>query len=70
MGIRFIGEFLMSEGLITAGNDTLQPTEFGQRTSQLYIDPASAVILRDALRRAATAARSCASRAGPSRRWR
>jgi len=42
--------FLMEEEFVT-GNGHLTPTIFGKRTSDLYIDPLSAVIMRDALRK-------------------
>ncbi len=44
-------EFLIEEGFVRESGG-LQATRFGQRTSDLYIDPASAVILRDALQEA------------------
>jgi len=44
-------EYLETEGLVSTTSG-LRATEFGQRTSQLYIDPVSAVILRDALKKA------------------
>lgn len=43
--------FLEAEGMITTDGQ-LRATGFGRRVSELYIDPASGVILRDALRRA------------------
>ena len=42
--------FLEKEGFLTAKGDALRPTFFGKRTSDLYIDPLSAVRLRDALK--------------------
>ena len=41
---------LISEGMVVRG-DGLTATPFGKRTSDLYIDPESAIILRDALKR-------------------
>ncbi|MEW5937126.1 MAG: DEAD/DEAH box helicase [Candidatus Thermoplasmatota archaeon] len=43
-------EFLVSEGLVV-NNDGLKATQFGTRTSDLYIDPLSAVVLRRAIER-------------------
>ncbi|MDX1611237.1 MAG: DEAD/DEAH box helicase [Candidatus Thermoplasmatota archaeon] len=43
--------FLIEEGFVD-DSDGLKATPFGKRTSDLYIDPASAVILRDALQAA------------------
>ncbi|MBI4393772.1 MAG: DEAD/DEAH box helicase [Euryarchaeota archaeon] len=45
--------FLQEEGLVEGDEDDYKATDFGRRTSELYIDPVSAVIMRDALRRAA-----------------
>lgn len=42
-------EFLEREDFIKTG-DTLRATLFGRRTSDLYVDPMSSVVLRDALR--------------------
>jgi helicase len=42
-------DFLLKEGFIKEKGDFIYPTSFGRRTSELYIDPVSAVILRDAL---------------------
>lgn len=44
---RILG-FLMNEGMIVQ-NNSLKPTRFGKRVSDLYIDPISAVIIRDGL---------------------
>jgi len=41
--------FLIAENMITKKEKTLQPTTFGKRVSELYIDPVSGVIIRDAL---------------------
>lgn len=43
-------QFLEKEEFITRKDDFLRPTFFGRRTSDLYIDPLSAVRMRDALR--------------------
>lgn len=43
--------FLVDEEMITEKNGTLHATRFGRRVSELYIDPLSGVILRDAMRR-------------------
>lgn len=45
-------DFLVEEGFVKEDKG-LRPTPFGSLTSDLYIDPASAVILRDALKAAA-----------------
>ncbi len=47
--IEGIVEFLQREGMVTEG-DALSTTGFGRRVSDLYIDPLSAVKLRDALK--------------------
>lgn len=44
--------FLLREGFLEEKKGYLMPTLFGSRTAELYIDPMSAVILRDALFRA------------------
>lgn len=44
-------EFLDEVELITAEDDGFRATMFGRRTSALYIDPLSAVILREAVER-------------------
>ncbi len=46
--IQSVLDFLHREGFIRRG-EFLEPTLFGRRTSDLYIDPLSAVVLRDAL---------------------
>ncbi len=46
--IQNVLDFLQREGFIRRG-EFLEPTLFGRRTSDLYIDPLSAVVLRDAL---------------------
>ncbi|MCD6263718.1 DEAD/DEAH box helicase [Candidatus Bathyarchaeota archaeon] len=43
--------FLSKEDMIRLEGEYLYATEFGRRVSELYIDPLSAVILRDGLRR-------------------
>ena len=43
--------YLEQEGLIKSKNDRYIATEFGRRTSLLYIDPVTAVAFRDALER-------------------
>ncbi|AIF84775.1 superfamily II helicase [Candidatus Nitrososphaera evergladensis SR1] len=45
-------EYLESEELVKARNERYIATEFGKRTSLLYIDPQTAVDFRDALNRA------------------
>jgi len=45
--------YLEREGMIAAQGDRLQATEFGRRVSELYIDPLTAVVIRDGLRRGA-----------------
>ena len=47
-----VAEFLEGEGFIMGEDDKLEPTPFGRRVSELYIDPLSAVTLRRALERA------------------
>lgn len=44
--------FLRDEGLIIVDPDYLIPTSFGKRVSQLYIDPLSAIVIRDGLMKA------------------
>jgi len=46
-------KFLYDEGMIKYEGEFLRATEFGARVSQLYIDPVSAIIIRDALKRSA-----------------
>lgn len=43
--------FLHDENMIRVEGGFLRATEFGARVSQLYIDPLSAIIIRDALKR-------------------
>ena len=45
-------EYLEQEDLVKSKNDRYIATEFGRRTSLLYINPATAVKFRDALQRA------------------
>ncbi len=47
-----IVEFLEDEEFIHDEGDRLVPTAFGRRTSELYIDPMTAVIMRNAVQRA------------------
>ncbi len=47
--IREVLDFLAKEEFITRQDGFLKPTFFGKRTSDLYIDPLSAVKMRDAL---------------------
>ncbi|MEE9163987.1 MAG: DEAD/DEAH box helicase, partial [Thermoplasmata archaeon] len=48
-GIERVLSFLEEEGMIRR-EEALKPTLFGRRTSDLYVDPLSAVVLRDALK--------------------
>jgi helicase len=50
--IDLIVKFLKDEGLLVQSGSRLRSTKFGRRTSQLYIDPKSAVIIRDGLTKA------------------
>ena len=43
--------YLYKEKMVEYGEKTLEATEFGKRVSELYIDPVSAVIIRDGLSR-------------------
>ncbi len=45
-------DFLEREGFITVTDSRMYATRLGKRTSELYIDPLSAVIIRDSLREA------------------
>lgn len=45
--------YLQREGMIQFEGDRLLATEFGRRVSELYIDPLTAVVLRDGLKRGA-----------------
>jgi len=42
--------YLRLEGMIEADGEHIYATDFGRRVSELYIDPLSAVVLRDGLR--------------------
>lgn len=44
-------EFLADEEMVTRSDDRISALPFGKRVSDLYIDPKSAVILRNAIRR-------------------
>lgn len=44
-------KYLYDEDMIEVFGDDINATKFGKRVSELYIDPFSAVIIRDALRR-------------------
>lgn len=44
-------DFLLENDLVTAEGDGFQATRFGKRVSELYIDPMSAVKIREALTR-------------------
>jgi helicase len=43
-------KYLTDEGMLVFNGDDVSATKFGKRVSELYIDPASAVVIRDALR--------------------
>jgi len=43
-------KFLYDEGMIDVSGANIYATRFGKRVSELYIDPVSAVVIRDALR--------------------
>jgi helicase len=45
--------YLQREGMIEWEGDRLMATDFGRRVSELYIDPLTAVVLRDGLKRGA-----------------
>jgi len=45
--------YLSREGMIRYEGDYVYATDFGRRVSELYVDPLSAVIIRDGLRKAA-----------------
>jgi helicase len=51
--INRILKFLYDEGMIKYEGSFIRATEFGMRVSQLYIDPISAIIMRDAFNRRA-----------------
>lgn len=48
--VRDILDFLVYEGMIIYDKDILKATRFGHRVSDLYIDPLTGVVLRDALK--------------------
>ncbi|MGB9631582.1 MAG: DEAD/DEAH box helicase, partial [Candidatus Methanodesulfokora sp.] len=50
--IRSIVEFLAKNELIYINNEMMTPTLLGKRTSELYIDPVSAIMMRDSIERA------------------
>ncbi|NHJ47409.1 MAG: DEAD/DEAH box helicase [Asgard group archaeon] len=50
--VKNVLKFLINEGMITNAETYLMATDFGKRVSQLYIDPLSAVIIRDGLKQA------------------
>jgi helicase len=50
--IDLIVKFLLDEDLLTKRKERLLATPFGRRVSQLYIDPKSAVIMREGLQKA------------------
>ena len=43
--------YLEREGMIAYQGDRYQATDFGRRTSELYIDPLTAVVMRDGLKK-------------------
>jgi len=43
-------KYLYDEEMIEVDGEDVNPTRFGRRVSELYVDPASAVIIRDALK--------------------
>jgi helicase len=45
--------FLFTEKMIEVGGDKLYATKFGRRVSELYIDPLTGVVIRDALNKRA-----------------
>jgi helicase len=47
-------KYLYDEEMIDVSGENIFATKFGKRVSELYIDPVSAVIIRDALRRTPT----------------
>jgi helicase len=49
-----IFKFLYEEEMIDVSGDNISATNFGKRVSDLYIDPVSGVVIRDALRREPT----------------
>lgn len=49
---RHVLSFLKENGFLETDGDRLKPTLFGRRTSDLYVDPLSALTLRNAIERA------------------
>jgi len=47
-------KYLYDEEMIEVSADNILATKFGKRVSELYVDPVSAVIIRDALRQSPT----------------
>jgi len=47
-------KYLYDEEMVDVSRENIFATKFGKRVSELYIDPVSAVIIRDALRRKTT----------------
>jgi helicase len=47
-------KYLYDEEMIDVNGENILATKFGKRVSELYVDPVSAVIVRDALRRTTT----------------
>jgi helicase len=43
-------KYLYDEGMLEVSGENISATKFGKRVSELYIDPVSAVVIRDALR--------------------
>ena len=52
--IKSIVEFLAKNGLIEVDDGIMVPTALGRRTSELYIDPVSAIMMRDSVNRASS----------------
>ncbi|MHA1211972.1 MAG: ATP-dependent DNA helicase [Candidatus Heimdallarchaeota archaeon] len=50
--VKRVLKFLIDEGMMENDGSYLSATDFGKRVSQLYIDPLSAVIIRDGLQKA------------------
>ncbi len=50
--VKNVLRFLVDEGMLTNNGSSLYATIFGKRVSQLYIDPLSAVRIRDGLKKA------------------
>jgi helicase len=43
-------KYLYDEGMLAVDGENIRATKFGKRISELYIDPVSAVVIRDALK--------------------